>query len=144
MPGSAATALRASPTSSISSPLNATSRQRGLTGSVGPARGLVGGHTARGIKRGRLPALASPEGAIGPGWTPPPSQRLAPVQQRRPAVKRPLSAEAEGEGMALRPDTRRLGKGAALPRPLPLPRQGAQTPEAGGRLALDCSIHFTH
>lgn len=46
--------------------------------------------------------------------------------------------------MALRPDTRRLGKGAALPRPLPLPRQGGQTPEAGGRLALDCSIHFTH
>lgn len=77
--------------------LNPTTLQRGLTGrSMGLA---CWPGTQPTVKRGYL--LASPEvrtGGLGLMW--PPFRWLALGQQQHPAVKCPLSAEAQREGMA--------------------------------------------
>lgn len=65
---------------------------------MGLARWQVGEHTACRVKHGYL--LASPGVGTGDwGLTWPPSQWLAPGQQRHPAVKCPLFAEAQKEGL---------------------------------------------
>lgn len=77
-----------------------------------------------------LDAASFPAAGPGPAAT---SRRETPIVCR---------GRGGGDGRSLRPDTRRpgLGEGAALPRPLPLPHRGGQTPVTPGRLAAGARL----